>query len=247
MDGVRRALAVALALILPVSAAGQSGREPSGSAPAPKPTVTPGSGAGGVTTYQLPSVGKPRRRIGGGRRGPGDPLPELWALVPDHVGLTTSAAPSLFWYISNDARGYVVFELTLIDEASVAPLVDVRVPAPARGGIQRVNLAEHGVALKPGQEYQWSLALVVDPAQRSRDLVATGWIERVPEPDDLAARLAASDPAGRANVYAGAGLWYDALGALADEEARRPGDPEPRRQRNALLGQVGLPAIPEPE
>jgi hypothetical protein len=234
---------------LPLSAAGQGGKRPS-NAPTPSPTstVTSGTGAaGGVTTYQLPSVGKPRRRIGGGRRGPGDPLPELWALVPDHVALTTSGAPSLFWYISDDARGYVVFELTLIDETSVAPLVDARVPAPARGGLQRVNLADHGVSLNPGQEYQWSLALVVDPAQRSRDVVATGWIERIAEPADLAAKLAASEPAGRAAVYAGAGLWYDALTALADEESRRPGDPEPARQRNALLAQVGLPPLPEPK
>lgn len=246
MGAVRRALGIALALLLPVSAAGQSGKAPSGPAPAPTPTVT-GSGSGGVTSYQLPTVGKPRRRIGGGRRGPGDPLPELWALVPDHVGLTTSPAPSLFWYISDDSRGYVVFELTLIDETSVAPLVDARVPAPTRGGLQRVNLADHGVSLSPGQEYQWSLALVVDPAQRSRDVVATGWIERVAESADLAAKLAGSEPGARASVYAGAGLWYDALAALADEESRRPGDPEPRRQRNALLAQVGLPPLPEPK
>jgi hypothetical protein len=191
-------------------------------------------------------VGKPRRRIGGGRRGPGDPLPEIWALVPDHVGLTTSPAPSLFWYVSGGAGEDAVFELTVVDEASVEPVVEARVPAPARAGLQRVDLADHGVSLSPGREYHWSLALVVDPARRSRDLVTTGWIERIAEPADLAAKLAASDPAARAAVYAGAGLWYDALAALADEESARPDDPEPARQRNALLAQVGLPAVPEP-
>jgi hypothetical protein len=194
--------------------------------------------------YQLPAVGKPRRRIGGGRRGPGDPLPELWALVPEHVAQTASEHPSLFWYLSDASPGYVLFELTLIDEGSIEPVVDVRLPAPSAKGLQRVDLGEHGVSLSPGQEYQWSLALVVDPEQRSRDVVASGWIERVPAPDALSGRLAAAGPLGAAQIYAESGLWYDALDAIWQLGEARPDGAEAQRQLDALLAEVGLPSVP---
>jgi hypothetical protein len=211
-------------------------------APQPAPPASAQSGAIGV--YRLPTVGKPRRRVGAGRRGPEDPLPEVWALVPEHVALTSSEQPSLFWYLSATSPGDVLFELTLIDAGSVEPLIGVRLPAPRQKGLQRVDLADHDVRLAPGQEYQWSLALVVDPEQRSHDVVASGWIERVAAPEGLAARVAAAGPAGAASVYAEAGLWYDALRAVYSFSEQRPGDPEPQRQLDALLTQVGLPAFP---
>jgi len=253
-NGVALALALGLALGAFAVAAQEPARPPAQPGPAsgappeaakPAETVETARPAGsGVASYQLPTVGKPRRRIGGGRRGPGDPLPELWALVPEHVALTASEKPTLFWYLSDASPGYVIFELTLVHESSIEPVVDVRLSQPQAKGLQRVDLGAHGVALAPGQEYQWSLALVVDPEQRSRDVVATGWIERVPAPDGLDSRLSAAGPGGAAAVYADAGLWYDALAAIWRLSELRPGDPEPQQQLDALLTQVGLPSLP---
>jgi hypothetical protein len=253
---VRNALAgvvLVLAMWAVPATAQEPAREPAD--PAPKPATgtaegpPPESGTASearptaTAAYRLPAVGKPRRRIGGGRRGPGDPLPELWALVPEHVAQTTSEHPSLFWYLSDTTPGSVAFELALIDEGSVEPIVDVRLPAPSAKGLQRIDLRAQGVSLRPRQEYQWSLALVVDPERRSRDVVATGWIERVPAPDSLDERLAAAGPEGAAGVYAESGLWYDALAAIWELGQRSPADAEAQRQLDALLAQVGLPRV----
>jgi hypothetical protein len=241
-------LVLALAMV-PALALAEAPAAGGGSA---EPTTPPQSTSGetarpaGVALYKLPAVGKPRRRIGGGRRGAGDPLPEVFALVPDHVALTSSEQPSLFWYISDASGVDAVFELTVIHEGAIDPVVDVRLPAPAAKGVQCVDLGAHGVRLRAGEEYQWSLALVVDPEQRSRDLVATGWIERVAPPDALSAKLAAAGESGAASVYAESGLWYDALAAIWSFAERRPGDAEPQRQLDALLSQVGLPPLPLP-
>lgn len=189
--------------------------------------------------YQLPKVGKPTGRVGGGRRGGIASMPEVYTLVPDHVGYSTSRQPVLYWYLSEKARGDVIFELTLIDESSIEPLVDRRFSPPAGPGVQRVDLAELGVTLEPGEEYQWSISLVPDPKDRSKDVVSSGWVEVVPPPEGLAERVAAAGPGGAAAIYGEAGLWYDTLDATLSQADR--GDAKARSQLAGLLKQVGLP------
>jgi hypothetical protein len=94
-----------------------------------------------------------------------------------------------------------------------------------------VRLADYGVTLEVGVEYQWSIALVVDPEQRSSDIVATGWIERVPAP--------AATPADAVEAAA-RGLWYDAIDAASVRAERTPGD---AAELDALLVQAGLGGV----
>ena len=204
---------------------------------------SPKKGASDVSAapplYQLPKVGKPTGRVGGGRRGGFSALPEVYTLVPDHVGYSASAQPVLYWYLSEKAKGDVLFELTLIDETSISPLLDRRMSEPTKPGLQRVDLSKLGVKLKPGEEYQWSISLVPDPKDRSKDLVSSGWIEVVAPPDGMKDRLAAAGPAGAASVYGEAGLWYDTLDATMAQADR--GDARAKVQLAGLLKQVGLP------
>ena len=58
-----------------------------------KKAKTPDVSARPPASYTLPKVGKARGRVGGGRRGTGS-LPDVYALVPDHVGYTTSTSPT---------------------------------------------------------------------------------------------------------------------------------------------------------
>jgi hypothetical protein len=204
----------------------------------------PAAGAGVAASppiYQLPKVGKPTGRVGGGRRGSGDALPGLYAVVPDHVGYTTSRQPVLYWYLSERVNGNVHLELTLIDEKSVDPLLDRQFPAPAQPGLQAIRLADYGVSLEPGQEYQWSVSLVPDTSDRSKDVVSSGWIEVVTAPDDLDAKLAAAGENGAPEVYGAAGLWYDTLAASAARLERDPANPRYRGELDRLLAEVGLP------
>jgi hypothetical protein len=53
-------------------------------------------------------------------------------------------------------------------------------------------------------------------------------------------RVRDADPGAVASIYAKAGLWYDALGAVSDEIERSPGNASARQARETLLGQVGL-------
>jgi hypothetical protein len=120
--------------------------------------------------------------------------------------------------------------------------VETRIASPVKRGVHRVRLADYGVRLAAGVPYQWSVAVMLDPTRRSRDILASGTIERVKPAGELEPKLAG---AGLVSWYAEAGIWYDALEAVSDLIERSPGDATPRRYRAALLAQAGLPEIAE--
>jgi hypothetical protein len=191
---------------------------------------------------QLPASkhGGPKGRVGGGARSDDD-LPTLAALAPDHVGLTAQAQPSLFWYLSSTTTSPI--EVVIMNPQQTAPLFVKRFHPPFTPGIQRVRLAEYDVSLATGVPYQWFIALIPEPTQRSKDIVARGDIERAKPPEALQTRLAQAREGEAPALYAEAGLWYDALTALADLIEATPQETQFRQQRAALLKQVGLKEV----
>jgi len=193
--------------------------------------------------YVPPDRGKPVRPTGGATRGTDKKVPLMFALTPDHVGQTVSAQPSLFWYIERTPDASMRLEFTLFDQAQDEPEVETTLPTPDHAGIQRIRLADYGVELKPGAEYEWSVTLVVDPEKRSKDVVVTGWIDRVEHSGRLTARLENESSAQSAAIYAQEGLWYDSFAALSDQIDSHPGDATLLAQRTDVLRQVGLTRV----
>ena len=199
---------------------------------------------GGVVAgfaYQPPMRGSASSgRGGGGTRGTADgPSVTLEVLVPDHTGLTVSAQPTLYWFVSQ--RIETDAELTIVDDTSVDPLLELKLTPPIEPGIHALSLQEHGVQLEPNVPYQWFVAVVVDPSQRSFDVIAGGEIERVAQTSELASQLRSVATQETPQAYAEAGIWYDALDGLSTQIGNSPNDAGLRQQRAALLDQVGLP------
>ena len=193
-----------------------------------------------------PRGGKtPRARVGGVARGSGGKDPVVVALVPDHVGLTNRREPCLYWYLSQVTTLPVIF--TLREDEAVRPILEVPVKPPQHPGIQVIRLKDFGIELKEEVAYRWFISLQRDPDSPSQDIVTGGMIERVPFVEALAINLAYTGPSDNVRLYADAGLWYDALTAISDQIDASPDDPIFRRQRAALLKQVGLSEIAEAE
>jgi hypothetical protein len=89
--------------------------------------------------------------------------------------------------------------------------------------------------------YQWYVAVVPDSNRRSKDILAGGSIERVASPAELTTKLSQASKSQVPALYAEAGMWYDALGAIGDLIEQSPQDTALVNQRSALLRQVGLP------
>lgn len=190
--------------------------------------------------YVPPRKGAPAPglRRGGGTRGTNKSLPMISLLAPDHVGLTLQEQPVLFWFTPTNHN--LSYEFTLIADGAEAPIIETKLPSPARAGVQQIRLADYKAKLLSGERYQWSVALVMDPDEPSANVVAKGVIERVNRDkleQPLSSDVAKADAPRR---YAEAGVWYDALMAISDLMQSNPADPALRQQRASLLEQGGL-------
>ena len=191
-----------------------------------------------LPAYQPPRRGTPGGRIGGATRGPGQDLPVLYALAPDHIGLTIATQPTLYWYMSK-ASDYPL-ELTIMDENGIQPEIETVLPPPEQGGVHHVALEDLSLSLEKGKAYQWFVALVVDPDRPSNDVIAGGRIELVDTPSqviDSASQTSAED---LTKLYAAAGLWYDAIRSISREIDAQPNNGALKHIRSTLLKQVGL-------
>jgi len=226
----RAAILLMLALGLPAAHAQQPPPQPSAEAEAKPPVYVP------------PQRGAPSRRVGGSSRGASDKLPTVMVLVPDHVGLTVSDTPALYWYLSKPTA--VRIEVTLVDDRGEAPLIEFAVAKAAGPAVHRIDLARRAVHLKPGIEYQWSVAVVPNPNERSNDVMAGGVLMRVEEPATVAARRkAGASKEEIARLLAAEGIWYDSIALYSELIEAQPADRKLRAARAALLEQVGLKEV----
>lgn len=211
-----------LLLTLAAPAAAQEKAQPNAAAPA---------SAAAAVEYRPPARGAPRVRVGGSTRSMARAL-SLVVLTPDHVGLAATDQPEFFWYISHPVKTPLEFTVVPVDGAE--PLVEAPIAPVATPGIQRIALADLGVKLRPGEEYQWTVSLMRDSRSRSKEAVASGRV-RVQLPP---ARIAP----GYAD-YARAGYWYDALAELRRQMSANPSDPALVAAQQSLMEQVGLAEI----
>jgi hypothetical protein len=159
-------------------------------------------------------------------------------LVPDHVGITLQSQPQVYWFISKKTAQPI--EFTITEKDGVKPLLEARLKTLEKAGIQCIRLADHGVQLRPNVVYKWFVAVVNDPARRARDILSGGMIEYLPASADLSVKLGQTPKARQPFVLAEQGIWYDALAGLSDRIHAEPKDLSLRKQRAALLDQVGL-------
>jgi hypothetical protein len=188
--------------------------------------------------YIPPRRGDPMIRVGGSTRGSDGSTPVVIVITPEQTGIAGTRQPELYWYLSKATRTH--FRFVLVNDLEIEPILEITSDGEQPAGFNHIDLAAHGITLEPGVVYQWSVALVENPLKRSANDVSTGQIEYVEMPHALKAKL---DKAGRqeaVHILARAGYWYDTFARLSRMLDANPGDPTLRKERAALLDQVGL-------
>jgi len=189
-----------------------------------------------ILIYIPPKPEKPAPGIRistGGTRGSDTDLAVVTLLVPEHVGVTFQAQPTLYWHLSEPTNRAAV--TTVINPNGLEPLLEITQKGPIAAGVHAVNLADQGKRLDVGVLYEWSVSLLANGDQPSSDdLIARGFIEMQKPTVDFERQLAQKSVPEKAALYAREGVWYDVLSVLSREE------PSSKRERKKVLEQVGL-------
>ena len=203
----------------------------------PAPTAYQNEAPSSEPVYKPPSRGAPGGRVGGASRGTPNSvmlLPTIDLLAPDgHAGLTTSATPILYFFVSQPIDRPTQF--TISAAARPSPILEVGIPAPRAAGIYSVRTADYRVRLEPGILYTWSVSVSLDPKAQSRDIVASASLLLTASDPALEGALRNLPPSRRVGLLAQAGLWYDAVAAAAEMAAL-----DRHAALDALMTQVGL-------
>jgi hypothetical protein len=197
----------------------------------------------------------------------------LTALVPaSGVGETAAEYPTFSWYmpqtsasamefVLRDAKGNDIYR----SQYALASFAAYSSESRALSRLGRVNSASQDSRvgnvsasrimsltlpafanlspLEIGQEYSWTLVLICDPNERSKDIVAEGAIKRVQPNPTLSSRIQQATVEDRVALYADARLWYETLSTLVELRRDRPDNNDLKQAWNKLLTSVGLDAI----
>lgn len=182
-------------------------------------------------------IGAPTGRDGGATRSSGLG-PSARAVVPGGFGLTLESQPVLTWHLSKRTAANVTFLLFPPDGAEA--LVEARLEGPFEAGLQRIRLADHGVELEPGLDYDWIVQL------GSGANIAQSRIRRLDPGAALQRKLRDASGSERPIALAEAGIWYDSLEGFSLRVDEAPDDAARHAERRALIESAGLdPALAE--
>jgi hypothetical protein len=219
--------AAAVAWLVPAPSAAQNNEPPTAQQETPP----------GEPAYKPPPRGAPGGRVGGASRGTVKatvPLPTIDLIAPDgHAGLTTSAAPILYFFVSQPITWPTQF--TISTAARPNPIIEVNIPSPSGAGVYSLRTADYHVRLETGIFYTWSVSVILNPKSRSRDIVASASLLRTPGDPAIDAALRTAAPSRRVAFLAQSGLWYDAVAAAAEAAAL-----DRHTALDALMDEVGL-------
>lgn len=215
--------------------------------------------------FEPPGQGAPNQTTGGGRRNdttlcqsasastlPAQPmsskspvakLPEqfLTALIPSsNVGLTFSEHPTFFFYVPKTSATTAEFKLDRGENQQIARIV---VPLKDTPGVYRVTLPKTAAPLELDKPYFWAFSIACEQGGGANDPLVRGRVQRVQPSADLTNKLKAGSALDQVSIYASAGIWYEAMTALADLRQTQPNDQKVLTAWETLLGSVDLKSI----
>ncbi|WP_427160247.1 DUF928 domain-containing protein [Aliinostoc sp. HNIBRCY26] len=156
-------------------------------------------------------------------------------------GLTFAQRPQFFWYLPLSSAKTAQF--LLLSEADKKILYETTLSLPNQSGIVSYNLPENAPALEINKTYRWLLVLVCDSEDFSTNPRFEGLVERVQPEASLSQKLANADAKKLPAIYAEAGIWYEALSAIAQQRYSNPRNVHSMLGWRQLLNSVGLNAI----
>lgn len=163
-----------------------------------------------VENYVPPDSPSPQRTKGAGSRGgcPRYTNTNFYLLAPDdHVAVTVSDPPTILAYVSKPGIPFVV---TLAEANAINPLYKKNLTS-VREGIIKIEIPKNkSWKMKAGSKYRLTFSLSCNRKRLSENPYAQVDFRYVSASTSLQRELQV-EPSERAEIYARAGIWYDAL------------------------------------
>lgn len=153
------------------------------------------------------------RSEGGTTRGcEGAKIPLTLLASRNYVGQTTSTHPTFAWFVPYSKSLPMKFEIYGFG-VDGTPQEVFKIELQTSPGIKTLSPFPEGKpGLEMGKEYLWQVIIICDPSSPSSASVDRANIEVVEVSSTLQSNLDNTvDSLKKANIYAEAGLWYDAL------------------------------------
>ena len=181
--------------------------------------ITPEAIAG----YVPPPTQKPPSDYSksGGVRGCSEDKIPLTILAPKrYVGETTSRYPTFAWFVSNSYQ--VEFRLFEFEPNGEVKQMGQKVLLPSSPGINKYSQPENQLGLAVGQKYLWEVSIRC--SQSNEDLIEAAEFTVIQMPSTLSSKLSTlKDGLEKVELYATAGLWYNALESALKAEDKKQG------------------------
>ncbi|MEM9006812.1 MAG: DUF928 domain-containing protein [Cyanobacteria bacterium P01_F01_bin.86] len=183
-------LLLALGGLVPAAAWAQQYQPPAGDPPS-GPIVSNGTRESCDGNYEIP----------------------LTVLAPtQHVGQTTTATPTLMWFVPATTPYRINLSLYASRDNQPPELLQQIEYVENTSGLVSFTLPEDDFPLTSGQRYLWEVSLACTPESPIYDQAFVSELDIREPPAALVADLAAAQTSlEKAEIYASAGYWYDAL------------------------------------
>ena len=171
-----------------------------------------------------------------------NPVPDyMMPLASERTGFTFDKQPVLRFYISSGWPGKIVF--TILENRNVEPFLETLIDGPKTEGIYEIDLKDYDLILKPDIEYEWFLAIILDPDERSADFLASATLQVVPPSDTFLNKTEQVSNDRLYFFYAQEGYWYNAIHHLSQMIDSHPDQTIFVEHRVQLLKQVHLQQV----
>ncbi|NEP61819.1 MAG: DUF928 domain-containing protein [Symploca sp. SIO2G7] len=152
----------------------------------------------------------------------GEDIPLTVLASRNNVGRTTSTHPTFAWFVPDDSKS-LKLEFMIYKHGSDGNFTEevLSMSFQSSPGIMKLSPFPEGEpGLEVGKEYLWQVVIWCDSSSPSSAVVDGANIEVVEMPPALQSKLDnAVDSAEKADLYAEAGIWYNAL-----DEALKPAE-----------------------
>jgi hypothetical protein len=140
-----------------------------------------------------------------------------------------------------DGQGKSFF--TILEDRNVEPLLETLIDGPQKEGIYEIDLKDYNIKLQPDIEYEWFLAIILDPEERSADFLASATLQMLPPSKKFIQYMDLVPDDRLYYYYAQEGYWYNAIDHLSQLIESHPDQTMYVEHRVQLLNQVHLQQV----